>query len=567
MRRAVQSLALLYGSFLLVPGTTAFAAKDDSTIPTISWKDAANYVDKEVNVVGRVVRTTRGRSGQYYLNFTDNWRGTLSVFIPRNAAARFHPDPEQLFKGKIVRVRGLIYLFTENNTRSPNLKVEDPEAIAIVPDDVSLPSELAAAIGTESTSAASQPAAPPSRMPIKSEEYLPTISPAHAADFLEQEVFVVGKIGGSRQVAAGHLSLDLQDDRGHTLEIFIRKQYLPNFPVSPDQAYAGKWVRIRGRIYLFENKPELSVTNPGQITILPGDARPPARPQLPVRVKPTMSAVPGTEITIGCYNLLNLFDDVDDPYHADDVLDAKPRHELEALAKSIRKINADVLAVVEVENRGILEAFVRTFLPDMGYEPVLVEGNDDRGINVGVLSRLPVGRIISHRYLQFQEASGRLTRFRRDLLQVRIEPPGGVPFDVFVLHLKSKGGVEQGGIEIRLAEARQVRRILDDLLQREPHASFVLCGDFNDTLESEPLAVILGTGTTRLTHFVDDLPTDNRVTFNRKPYLSMIDFILASPGMARRYVARSYSILPGSPETTGSDHNPVSARFKSGVGG
>jgi hypothetical protein len=223
MTRAAQYLVLLCGLFLLVPCPSAAFAEDAAPIPTISWKNAGDHVDKEVNVVGRIVRATRGRSGQYYLNFTDNWKGTLSIYIPKNAAAKFDPNPEELLKGKTVKVRGLIYLFKENNTQNLNLKVEDPKAITIVPDDVPLPSELAAAANPEGTSAASKPATTVGGPPIKSEEYLPTIGPAHAAGFLEQEIFVVGKIGGSKQVAAGHLSVDLQDEQGHTLKVFIRK--------------------------------------------------------------------------------------------------------------------------------------------------------------------------------------------------------------------------------------------------------------------------------------------------------------------------------------------------------
>ena len=50
--------------------------------------------------------------------------------------------------------------------------------------------------------------------------------------------------------------------------------------------------------------------------------------------------------------------------------------------------------------------------------------------------------------------------------------------------------------------------------------------------------------------------------------LSMIDFILASPAMAERYLPRSYRIPQGSSETLGSDHNPVIAKFKTNqVGG
>ena len=53
-----------------------------------------------------------------------------------------------------------------------------------------------------------------------------------------------------------------------------------------------------------------------------------------------------------------------------------------------------------IENRGDLQRLVTAMIPDLGYEHVvLLEGNDYRGIDVAVLSRLPVfhrqsGRII-----------------------------------------------------------------------------------------------------------------------------------------------------------------------------
>jgi hypothetical protein len=68
----------------------------------------------------------------------------------------------------------------------------------------------------------------------------------------------------------------------------------------------------------------------------------------------------------------------------------------------IREVNADVLCVVEVEDRHVLEAMGRHSLLGSGagsrryVHNMLVEGNDDRGIDVGVLSRFPITRVESH---------------------------------------------------------------------------------------------------------------------------------------------------------------------------
>ena len=151
-------------------------------------------------------------------------------------------------------------------------------------------------------------------------------------------------------------------------------------------------------------------------------------------------------------------------------------------------------------------------------------------------------------------------RFRRDLLQVRIEPPDAPNFDVFVIHFKSKGG--GGDTErIRSGECRQARKILDGLLEKDKDARFVICGDFNDTWDSKPMKIIRGTGTTELVAFLDDLQK-SAVTFSNEPHRSIIDFILCSPAMAKCYVPKSYSVIDGTTESSGSDHNPVLIQFK-----
>ena len=268
------------------------------------------------------------------------------------------------------------------------------------------------------------------------------------------------------------------------------------------------------------------------------------------------------KVTVATFNVLNLFDEYDDPYHEDEGMRAKPRAQLERLAETIRRIDADVLALQEVENRGCLERVVRELLPDLGYEHVVCfEGNDRRGIDCAVLSRLPIGPVTSHRHLRFRDDSGEIRRFRRDLLAVSVEPVGFESFTVFVVHLKSKRGGAKQTAGLRSAEARAIRRVLDRTLSKDAAARFLICGDFNDTWDSEPMGIIRGSGPGALRGFVGDL-APGEVTYNRGRYRSVIDFVLASPELSKRYMSKSYRIRSGSVETGGSDHNPVSARFE-----
>ena len=395
---------------------------------------------------------------------------------------------------------------------------------------------------------------------IALEEVMPTIRLEDAEKFMGKEVFFIGRVARTGKSDSGHVFLNFgEGDSGPRLTGFIRNFVVEKFAQPPDVLFEGKTVKIRGDLYVFRGAPNISIGAPSHVTVVADDAVPPGR-------DPSVAARPpvGEVLTIACYNMLNLFDVYDDPYHSDEGTAAKPRPALEMLAESIRALDADVLALVEVENRTILEHFNKALLAGMGYEHVvLTEGNDRRGIDVALLSRVPVGPVTSYRHLRFPDANGEsIISFRRDLLQVRIEPEDGLPLDIFVVHFKSKGGSEDEGLSLRLAEARATREIMDRILAQDAQATFLVCGDFNDFIDSESLTALIGSGDTALVSFVEELPEDGRVTYNQEPYISMIDFILASPAMAQRYESGSYRITPGSPETTGSDHNPVVARFR-----
>ena len=76
----------------------------------------------------------------------------------------------------------------------------------------------------------------------------------------------------------------------------------------------------------------------------------------------------------------------------------------ENIARVIHTVNADVVAVVEAEDRTTLRRFNDQMLPRVGGTPyehvMLIDGNDDRGIDVGLLTRaaFPIRSIVSHVY-------------------------------------------------------------------------------------------------------------------------------------------------------------------------
>ncbi len=384
------------------------------------------------------------------------------------------------------------------------------------------------------------------------EDGLPVVAWSEARQVVGTVARVYGKI-----TQVGHTPkisfLNFSRDRS----AFSAVIFSPNeekFGGTLEGLFRGKLVMIRGPVTLFKDSPQIVISDPHQIEVV--DALPETfLPKSPARV-------PDEELVVGSFNVENLFDDIDDPYRNDDTTPAKPRGELEAVARVIREIDADVLALQEVESRGFLQQFLDSMLPDMGYRHVVhYEGNDQRGIDVCLISRVHIGRVTSHRHVEFPGTDGDNQSFRRDLLCVEVLPIDGDPFEVWIVHLKSNSGGREAAEPIRLGEARALHQIIAARLELDPQAAFLLCGDFNDTFESPTLQTILGQPAA-LQSIFGNLTSDHWVTYNREPFRNMIDFIFCSPAMLRRYVDNSFAIRLGNDAESGSDHNPIAARFR-----
>jgi len=278
-------------------------------------------------------------------------------------------------------------------------------------------------------------------------------------------------------------------------------------------------------------------------------------------------------MTVATYNVRNLFDGVQNP--GKEAETAKPKKELEALARGIKNLNADVIAFVEVESKETLKNFfLDKYLPGNGYEVVLLEGNDGRGIDVAVATKFPVINVKSHKDLTFNVPElNKTMKFSRDLIQVEMKA-GNYPFTMFVGHLKSKHGTALESDSMRKAEANQIKDILTKYQAANPKANFLLCGDFNDIPASAPLKPLLepSAGLQLTDIILKDMGTADYVyTYHPKQYRSRIDYILVSPGMMNEYVSKSVQIMktiePAENDDikftyfTASDHLPSIAKF------
>jgi endonuclease/exonuclease/phosphatase family metal-dependent hydrolase len=173
---------------------------------------------------------------------------------------------------------------------------------------------------------------------------------------------------------------------------------------------------------------------------------------------------------------------------------SKKAQDTESIANRIKEINVDVLAIQEVEDIDTIHEFNRERLDSMYRYIVLVEGNDPRLIDVGLLSKLPIGRITSWQYaVHPDDPSHRV--FGRDLLEIEILSPSRSRrlFTVFNNHLKShyvdfrEDPVigERNNNERRTRQAEMLSKIVKT--QTRPNSSFIILGDMNDPPDSNCL--------------------------------------------------------------------------------
>lgn len=285
-------------------------------------------------------------------------------------------------------------------------------------------------------------------------------------------------------------------------------------------------------------------------------------------------------LTVGAYNLQNVFDVWDNPYTKDETTQVKSRDHIRALARAIKALDADVLVVQELEHEQLLTALVQEFLPDAGYDYIAaVPSNDPRGILLGCVSRYPITQVASHRHQWFVHPDQPDTphRFSRDLLRFTLDVGLSRPLHVYNVHLKSNRSTtgDTHAKRKRTAEAMRVKQILRDHIAAEPGLLAVVAGDFNSAYETRPeqdrpwpamahLRAPEPNGSILLTDVHDALTDTQRVTHpgsGRYPPVTF-DYILAAPAMAQRYIPGSAAVLPQGPLTEGSDHLPIRATFR-----
>jgi endonuclease/exonuclease/phosphatase family metal-dependent hydrolase len=155
----------------------------------------------------------------------------------------------------------------------------------------------------------------------------------------------------------------------------------------------------------------------------------------------------------------------------------------------IAEVKADVLCMIEVESRPVLKRFNDTVLDAFAYtHAMLIDGNDERGIDVGLLSRYPVADMRSH--VDDPDPDTGKPVFSRDCAEYEVDLPGNKNLWFICNHFKSRGyGSKADNDRKRLRQTERVSAILKrfDLTS----AWVIVAGDFNELPASDSLTPLL----------------------------------------------------------------------------
>ena len=212
----------------------------------------------------------------------------------------------------------------------------------------------------------------------------------------------------------------------------------------------------------------------------------------------------------------------------------------ENTARVIGLLQTDVLCVVEAEDRIMLDRFNQGVLPQVGAEPfshvMLIDGNDDRGIDVGIMTRqeYTIVRMLSH--VDDQDNEGLI--FSRDCAEYEIKTAQGNTLLLLVNHFKSKGfGAPAESAAKRLRQARRVRAIYDGYMAAG-YEYIAIVGDLNEIPDEPPMDPLIRNGST-LTDIMSHVKFqgDGRPgTHGNGTKSGKLDYILMSPKLSDKVI-------------------------------
>jgi len=286
-----------------------------------------------------------------------------------------------------------------------------------------------------------------------------------------------------------------------------------------------------------------------------------------------------SEVSIASFNVENFFDAVDDPDKADSPILTAEEIEIKAVKLTLAIADElrcpDIIILVEIEEALVINGDadghvpgteVTALVPRLAargcpYRAVSREASDDRSIEVGFMYRTDHDITLKSYYLTTQgdadtlakpdddhafDGQGQFPDSREPLVgEFEIKER---PFIFIGNHWNSKGGdgalygatqpPVRSSEEQRKLQATYLREYLDQFVfAADPKAAVVVAGDLNDFPFPEPgegvdpLTILKGSRSTRLTNLIERVPDRERYTFIFEGNSQVLDHLLVSEAL------------------------------------
>ncbi len=215
--------------------------------------------------------------------------------------------------------------------------------------------------------------------------------------------------------------------------------------------------------------------------------------QLFIFISCTRCVLPGldssqNQIVIMSYNTQNVFDDVTNgseyPEFNPSVSSwgtGEYNTRLSNLAEVIRRScvrGPDIIALQEVENHHVVEDLVENYLKGMGYKYIAVTDTPDSAIQLGILSRFELDKVVVHGIYMDGKIIG------RPILEASVLT-GKNSFYIFNNHWKSKLGGPEETEPSRIEAARLLSRRILELKLEDKNVEIIALGDFNENWDEQ----------------------------------------------------------------------------------
>lgn len=198
--------------------------------------------------------------------------------------------------------------------------------------------------------------------------------------------------------------------------------------------------------------------------------------------------------TVMFYNVENLFDTVDDPLKNDDeFLPGSYKHwnekrywiKLNNLSKVIVAADThnapDFVGLAEVENSTVMEDFTkRASIRKVGYEYLITDSPDARGIDVALMYKERSFRLIGHENLTVS-----LLPYSKGTTRQVLHAWGriisGDTLHLYVTHWPSRINGAKATEPLRKCAAQVIRNSVNQVLESYRKPYIIIMGDFNET--------------------------------------------------------------------------------------